>query len=308
MSFLFIWTLIDCKWTKINNLCQNRILLFVIRISCCAKPNTCSCKHYVHRNESELVKSNIKEKGSFRVIDKISAELDEKNDCYRASFSNLGINKVIIDASVVNRKYPRLLVSGVWCLADVEYEYTEEKNVTPWLLNSIKPIQLAQFNFEEFKEKRASFTSDEWIDLLIQSIGFNPELLSKRKKFFQLIRLIPYCERNYNFIELGPKGTGKSHIYTEFSPHGTLISGGEVSAAKLFVNNSKKHDIGIVGYWDNIAFDEFAGSSKKVDKALVDIMKGYMANKSFSRGVETLNAEASMTFIGNTKHNVCFDR
>src|SRR5574344_966966 len=261
-------------------------------------------KHYVHRNESELVKSNIKEKGSYRVIDKISAELDEKNDGYRASFSNLGINKVIIDASVVNRKYPRLLVSGVWCLADVEYEYTEEKNVTPWLLNSIKPIQLAQFNFEEFKEKRASFTSDEWIDLLIQSIGFNPELLSKRKKLFQLIRLIPYCERNYNFIELGPKGTGKSHIYTEFSPHGTLISGGEVSAAKLFVNNSKKHDIGLVGYWDNIAFDEFAGSSKKVDKALVDIMKGYMANKSFSRGVETLNAEASMTFIGNTKHNV----
>lgn len=261
-------------------------------------------KHYVHRNESELVKSNIKEKGRYKVIDKIYAELDEKNDCYKATFSNLGINNVIIDAQTVNKKYPRLLVSGVWCLADVEYQYTEDKKTSPWLLNSIKPIQLAQFNFEEFKSKRASFKTDEWIDLLIQSIGFNPELLSKRKKLFQLIRLIPYCERNYNFIELGPKGTGKSHIYTEFSPHGTLISGGEVSAAKLFVNNSKKHDIGLVGYWDNIAFDEFAGSSKKVDRALVDIMKGYMANKSFSRGVETLNADASMTFIGNTKHNV----
>lgn len=261
-------------------------------------------KHYVHRNEAELVKSNIKEKGSFRIIDKISAELDEKNDCYRATFSNLGINRVVIDATTVNKKYPRLLVSGVWCLADVEYEHTEEKNASPWILNSLKPIQLGQFDFEDFKSKRASFTTDEWIDLLIQSIGFNPELLSKRKKIFQLIRLIPFCERNYNFVELGPKGTGKSHIYTEFSPHGTLISGGEVSAAKLFVNNARKHDIGLVGYWDNIAFDEFAGSTKKVDKALVDIMKGYMANKSFSRGVETLNAEASMTFIGNTKHNV----
>src|SRR5574344_340148 len=261
-------------------------------------------KHYVHRNESELVTSNIKEKGRYKVIDKISAELDEKNDCYKATFSNLGISNVIIDAQTVNKKYPRLLVSGVWCLSDIEYQYTDDKRVSPWLLNNIKPIQLAHFDFEDFKIKRASFTTDEWIDLLIQSIGFNPELLSRRKKLLQLIRLIPYCERNYNFIELGPKGTGKSHIYTEFSPHGTLISGGEVSAAKLFVNNSKKHDIGLVGYWDNIAFDEFAGSSKKVDKALVDIMKGYMANKSFSRGVETLNAEASMTFIGNTKHNV----
>lgn len=261
-------------------------------------------KHYVHRNESELVKSNIKEKGRYKVIDKIYAELDEKNDRYLATFSNLGINKVVIDGTTVNKKYPRLLVSGVWCLADVEYQYSDDKNSCPWILNSIKPIQLAQFDFEEFKSKRAKFSTDEWIDLLIQSIGFNPEMLTKRKKLFQLIRLIPYCERNYNFVELGPKGTGKSHIYTEFSPHGTLISGGEVSAAKLFVNNSKKHDIGLVGYWDNIAFDEFAGSTKKVDKALVDIMKGYMANKSFSRGVETLNAEASMSFIGNTKHNV----
>ena len=261
-------------------------------------------KHYVNRSEAELVKSNIKERGSFRVIDKISAELDEKNDCYRATFSNLGINRVIIDATTVNKKYPRMLVSGVWCLADVEYQFTEDKNASNWVLNSIKPIQLAQFDFEEFKSKRASFTSDEWIDLLIQSIGFNPNMLSRRKKLLQLVRLIPYCERNYNFIELGPKGTGKSHIYTEFSPHGTLISGGEVSAAKLFVNNSKKHSMGLVGFWDNIAFDEFAGSTKKVDKALVDIMKGYMANKSFSRGVETLNAEASMTFVGNTKHDV----
>ena len=261
-------------------------------------------KHYVHRNESELVKSNIREKGHYRIIDKVYAELDEKNDCYRATFANLGISKVLIDSETVNKKYPRLLVSGVWCLADIEYQYCEDQKAVPWILNSIKPIQLAQFDYEDYLSKRKEFTTDEWIDLILQSIGFNPEMLSRRNKFLQLVRLIPFCERNYNLIELGPKGTGKSHIYTEFSPHGTLISGGEVSAAKLFVNNSKKHDIGLVGYWDNIAFDEFAGSSKKADKALVDIMKGYMANKSFSRGIETLSAEASMTFIGNTKHNV----
>lgn len=263
-------------------------------------------KHYVHRNEAELVKSNIKEKGRYKVIDKIFAELDEKNDCYRLTFSNLGISKVLVDAETVNKKHPRLLVSGIWCLAELEYQYSESKGECPWILSSIKPIQLSQFDFNEFLEKRGSFTTDEWIDFVLQSIGFNPEMLSRRNKLLQLVRLIPFCERNYNLIELGPKGTGKSHIYTEFSPHGTLISGGEVTVSKLFVNNAKRHDIGLVGYWDNIAFDEFAGQQKKVDKALVDIMKGYMANKSFSRGVETLGAEASMTFIGNTKHNVPF--
>lgn len=263
-------------------------------------------KHYVHRNEAELVKSNIKEKGRYKVIDKIFAELDEKNDCYRLTFSNLGISKVLVDAETVNKKHPRLLVSGIWCLAELEYQYSESKGECPWILSSIKPIQLSQFDFNEFLEKRGSFTTDEWIDFILQSIGFNPDMLSRRNKLLQLVRLIPFCERNYNLIELGPKGTGKSHIYTEFSPHGTLISGGEVTVSKLFVNNAKRHDIGLVGYWDNIAFDEFAGQQKKVDKALVDIMKGYMANKSFSRGVETLGAEASMTFIGNTKHNVPF--
>ena len=137
----------------------------------------------------------------------------------------------------------------------------------------------------------------------MQSIGFNPEMFGKRSKLTQLVRLIPFCERNYNLIELGPKGTGKSHIYSEFSPHGILISGGEVTVPKLFVNNSSGK-IGLVGYWDCVAFDEFAGKQKRVDKALVDIMKNYMANKSFSRGVETLGAEASMVFVGNTQHTV----
>ncbi|MCP5276683.1 MAG: BREX system Lon protease-like protein BrxL, partial [Burkholderiales bacterium] len=161
----------------------------------------------------------------------------------------------------------------------------------------------SQFDFDGYVEARKQFTTDEWIDLLVQSIGFNPEMTGKRSKLIQLIRLIPFCERNYNLIELGPKGTGKSHIYSEFSPHGILISGGEVTVPKLFVSNSSGK-IGLVGYWDCVAFDEFAGKQKRVDKALVDIMKNYMANKSFSRGVETLGAEASMVFVGNTQHTV----
>jgi ATP-dependent Lon protease len=170
-------------------------------------------------------------------------------------------------------------------------------------LSTLKPIQLSHFDFDGYVEARKKFTTDEWIDLLVQSIGFNPEMFGKRSKLTQLIRLIPFCERNYNLIELGPKGTGKSHIYSEFSPHGILISGGEVTVPKLFVNNSSGK-IGLVGYWDCVAFDEFAGKQKRVDKALVDILKNYMANKSFSRGVETLGAEASMVFVGNTQHTV----
>ena len=214
----------------------------------------------------------------------------------------MGISKVLVDSDTV-KKHPKLLVSGVWCIADVEYEFSDDKNACPWILGSLKPIQLSHFDFDGYLAARKKFTTDEWIDLLIQSIGFNPEMFGKRSKLLQLVRLIPYCERNYNLIELGPKGTGKSHIYSEFSPHGILISGGEVTVPKLFVNNANGK-IGLVGYWDTVAFDEFAGKNKRVDKALVDIMKNYMANKSFSRGVETLGAEASMVFIGNTQHTL----
>lgn len=259
-------------------------------------------KHYVHRNESGLVKSITKEKGRHKVIDKISVSLNDKSDMYEATFANLGISKVIVDSDTI-KKHPKLLVGGVWCISDVEYEFTEDKNACPWLLSSIKPIQLSSFDFDGYLSARQKFTTDEWIDLLITSIGFNPEMFGKRSKLLQLIRLIPFCERNYNLIELGPKGTGKSHIYSEFSPHGILISGGEVTVPKLFVNNSNGK-LGLVGYWDAVAFDEFAGKGKKVDKALVDIMKNYMANKSFSRGVETLGAEASIAFVGNTQHNL----
>ncbi|WP_286810038.1 BREX system Lon protease-like protein BrxL, partial [Marinobacter sp. UBA2678] len=259
-------------------------------------------KHYVHRNEAGLVRSNIKEKGRYKVIDKISVALNEKTDAYEAQFSNLGIKKVLVDSGTV-KAHPKLLVSGVWCIADIEYVFSEDHNVSPWILSTLKPIQLSHFDYDAYVAARQQFSTDEWIDLLIQSIGFNPEMFGRRSKLTQLVRLIPFCERNYNLIELGPKGTGKSHVYSEFSPHGILVSGGEVTVPKLFVNNSSGK-IGLVGYWDCVAFDEFAGKQKRVDKALVDIMKNYMANKSFSRGVETLGAEASMVFVGNTRHTV----
>ncbi len=259
-------------------------------------------QHYVHRNEAGLVRSTIREKGQHKVIDKIRVDLNEKRDVYEASFSNLGIKQVLVSPDVVKR-HPKLLVSGVWCIADIAYSYSEDKNVSPWVLDTIKPIQLSRFDFEAYLTARRAFSTDEWIDLLIQSIGFNPDLFGRRNKLNQLVRLISFSERNYNLIELGPKGTGKSHIFSEFSPHGILISGGEVTVAKLFVNNASGK-IGLVGYWDTVAFDEFAGKKKRVNKALVDILKNYMANKSFSRGIETLGAEASMVFVGNTQHTV----
>lgn len=259
-------------------------------------------KHYVHRSEAGLVRSVVRERGRYKVIDKISVALNDKRDVYEATFANLGIKQVLVDADTI-KQHPKLLVSGVWCIADIEYQYIEDKEVSPWVLESIKPIQLSHFDFETYVAARHQFTTDEWIDLLTQSIGFNPELFGRRSKLYQLVRLIPYCERNYNLIELGPKGTGKSHIYSEFSPHGILLSGGEVTVAKLFVNNATGR-IGLVGYWDVVAFDEFAGKTKRVDKALVDILKNFMANKSFSRGIETLGAEASMAFVGNTQHTL----
>ena len=259
-------------------------------------------KHYVHRNESELVRSNIKKRGRYKIIDKISVILNDKKDAYEATFSNLGIDKVLIDSDTIN-KHKKLLVGGVWCIADIEYEFIDDKATSPWILSTLNPIQMSHFDYEHYIESRKKFDLEEWIDVLIQSIGFNPEKMSKRNKILQIVRLIPYCERNYNLIELGPKGTGKSHIYSEFSPHGILLSGGEVTVPKLFVNNSTGK-LGLVGYWDVVGFDEFAGREKKANKALVDIMKNYMANKTFSRGIETLGAESSMVFVGNTQHDV----
>jgi ATP-dependent Lon protease len=261
-------------------------------------------KHYVHRSEAGLIQSTIKEKGRYKVIDQISVSLNEKTDSYEASFDNLGIKKVAVDSGTI-KAHPKLLVTGVWCIADVQYEFDEDARTSPWILDTIKPIQIAKVDYEGYISARANFSTDEWIDLLMQSIGFKPEAFGRRSKLLQLMRLIPFVERNYNIIELGPKGTGKSHIYSEFSPHGQLISGGEVSIPKLFVNNSNGR-IGLVGYWDVVAFDEFSGREKTANKALVDIMKNYMANKTFSRGINPMGAEASFAFVGNTDHNVPF--
>lgn len=259
-------------------------------------------KHYVHRNEAELVKSTIRERGRHKVIDKITVELNDKSDVYEAKFSNLGLKSVETDSNYV-KKHPKLLVGGVWCIVDVLYEHSDETNDEPWVIDKLKPIQVSNFDFEEYCSARNEFSLNEWIDVLVQSIGFNSKMLSRRQKFLQLARLIPFCERNFNYIELGPKGTGKSHIFSEFSPHGMIVSGGEISMAKLFVNNATGKP-GLVGFWDSVAFDEFAGKDKRVDKNLVDIMKNYMANKSFSRGVEVIGAEASMSFLGNTSKSV----
>jgi ATP-dependent Lon protease len=261
-------------------------------------------KHYVHRNQAELVKSTIKERGTHKVIDKLTVELNEKGGFYEVEFTNLGINKVPIDVDFVKR-YPKLLVGGIWAITDVEYELPADPKASPWQISSVKPIQVAGVDHDEFLKARAQFTTDEWMDVLMQSVGFNPEPFTRRGKLLTLIRLIPFCERNYNLLELGPKGTGKSHVYAEFSPHGMLISGSEVTAPKLFVSNANGK-IGLVGYWDCICFDEFAGKDKKVDKTLVDIMKNYMANRTFSRGIEQLSAEASMVFMGNTQKSVAY--
>jgi ATP-dependent Lon protease len=257
-------------------------------------------KHFVHRDEAQLIKATIRDTKSHRIIDKVSVRLNDKRDLYETYFTNLGLNKVVINEDIVKQNQ-KLLSGGVWCLVTMGYEPSDERNASPWIIENLKPIQISNVDVDEFKEIRKQFTTEEWVDLLMQTLGLNPEEFTFRSKLIQLARLIPFCENNYNLIELGPKGTGKSHIFSEMSPHGILISGGEVSKAKLFVNNSNG-DIGLVGYWDVVAYDEFAGKSKKVDRGLVDIMKNYMANKSFSRGKEVYGAAASMAFIGNTDH------
>lgn len=259
-------------------------------------------KHFVHRDEAQIIKSTIREKGSHRIIDKVSVRLNDRKDQYEATFANLGLSKVPIADDII-REHQKLLSSGVWCILTLAYISTDQKDSLPWVIESLKPIQIASGNLEEYKEGRKHFTKEEWIDVLLQTMGLNPEEFTFRSKLLQLTRLVPFVENNYNLIELGPKGTGKSHIFSELSPHGMLISGGEVSKAKLFVNNSSG-EIGLVGYWDVVAYDEFAGKTKTTDRGLVDIMKNYMANKSFSRGTQVYGASASMVFVGNTDHSV----
>ena len=260
-------------------------------------------KHYVHRNEAGLVRSIIRERGRHKVIDKISVALNDKTRCLRGDLLPTWASSRCWSIRTRSSATPSCWSAASGALPISSTSTPKTRNVSPWILDTLKPIQLSHFDFDSYLAARRQFTTDEWIDLLMQSIGFNPELFGRRSKLLQLVRLIPYCERNYNLIELGPKGTGKSHIYSEFSParHPDLRRRGHGGQA---VRQQRHRQIGLVGYWDVVAFDEFAGKQKRVDKALVDILKNYMANKSFSRGIETLGAEASMVFVGNTQHTV----
>lgn len=260
--------------------------------------------NYVHRSDAEIVKNKIRSTGSYKIIDKINVSLNDRANIYEAEFANMGLTKVPISDVIVEANKKLLSGGGVWSILEMGYSH-EDGITSRWVITDLKPIQVSNVDLEEYIELRKNFTSDEWIDLLMHSIGLNPEYFSKRDKFIQLSRLIPHVENNYNFMELGPKGTGKSHIFSELSPHGVLVSGGDVSKARLFVNNTG-NKIGLVGYWDVVALDEFEqdNGSKKTDGDLVKIMQNFMANQSFNRGKETYQATASMAFVGNTKHNV----
>ena len=261
--------------------------------------------NYVHRAEAESVKGLIRENGQHRIIDKVTVILNEKNDEYNATFANLGLTGVPIGTDYV-RKNPKLLSgNGVWCIVTIGYVAGQDVKVR-WLIQKLKPIQISNIDLDEYIEQRQNFTTEEWIDFLVHTVGLNPDNLNRREKFIVLSRLLPHVENNFNFMELGPKGTGKSHVFQELSPYGVLVSGGDVTSARLFVKMSgNKEILGLVGYWDVVAWDEFEQQKgRATDAVLIDTMQNYLANKSFNRGKATHEASASMSFVGNTKHTV----
>ena len=263
--------------------------------------------NYVHRAEAESVKGLIREHGKHRIIDKVTVVLNEKNDEYQATFANLGLSGVPIGTDYV-RKNPKLLSgNGVWCIVTIGYISGEDVKVR-WEIQTLKPIQISNIDLQEYIEQRKNFTTEEWIDLLMHTVGLNPDTMNRREKFITLARLLPHVENNFNFMELGPKGTGKSHVFQELSPYGVLVSGGDVTSARLFVRMSgKREELGLVGYWDVVAWDEFEQQKgRAVDAVFIDTMQNYLANKSFNRGKGTHEASASMVFVGNTKHTVPF--
>lgn len=264
--------------------------------------------NYVNRAEAEIIKGRIREHDRYRIIDKVNVELNDKSqNQYEASFANLGIRKIPINDTVVKRNPKLLSGNGVWSILTLRYDHSDMAGVR-WIIEEIKPIQISAVNVDEYVNHRKDFTTDEWLDLLIQSIGIKPEVLNRRGKFIQLSRLLPSIENNYNFIELGPKGTGKSHVFLELSPHSVLVTGGDVTSARMFVKYSgTKEVMGLVGFWDVVAWDEYEHQpGKKVDPIMIDSMQTYLANKSFNRGKTPHEASASMAFIGNTKHTVPF--
>ena len=263
--------------------------------------------NYVHRAEAESVKGLIREHGKHRIIDKVTVVLNEKDDEYQATFANLGLTGVPIGTDYV-RKNPKLLSgNGVWCIVTIGYVSGEDVKVR-WEIQTLKPIQISNIDLQEYIDQRKNFTTEEWMDLLMHTVGLNPDSMNRREKFITLARLLPHVENNFNFVELGPKGTGKSHVFQELSPYGVLVSGGDVTSARLFVKmQGNKEILGLVGYWDVVAWDEFEQQKgRNVDAVLIDTMQNYLANKSFNRGKGTHEASASMVFVGNTKHTVPF--
>jgi ATP-dependent Lon protease len=266
-----------------------------------ANVKTVLAENYVRPDEAEKVKSLVKERGSYKVIDRVTVHLNEKKDKYEASFSNLGIKDAEISSSMV-KEHEKLLVGGIWVIATLTYYHEEGQKDSPFGVSVLKPIQMPNMNMDELFTARKSLTTDQWRECLIRSIGMEPLTLELEAQWHLLARMIPFVENNYNLCELGPRGTGKSHIYKECSPNSILVSGGQTSVANLFYNMSTRR-IGLVGLWDLVAFDEVAGISFK-DKDGVQIMKDFMASGSFARGREQIEASASMVFVGNINQSV----
>jgi len=257
--------------------------------------------NYVRPDEAEKVKSLIRERGSYKIIDKVTVKLNQKKDVYEAQLSNLGIKDALVPSQMV-KDNEKLLTGGIWCMITVNYFYEEGQKTSPFSLFTLKPIQMPNMDMEEVFEARKQFDRDQWIDVLLRSVGMEPANIESRTKWHLMARMIPFVENNYNVCELGPRGTGKSHVYKECSPNSLLVSGGQTTVANLFYNMASRQ-IGLVGMWDVVAFDEVAGITFK-DKDGVQIMKDYMASGSFSRGRDSIEGKASMVFVGNINQSV----
>jgi len=257
--------------------------------------------NYVRPDEAEKVKSLIRERGHYKIIDKVTAKLNERTDSYQCDIFNIGLRGIHLDDDYV-RKYEKLLCGGIWCILEITYNYDESSKTSPFQIESLKPIQMPSTDLQDFIDHRRNFTLDEWIEVICRSVGMEPTNLEPKVRWHLVARMIPFVENNYNICELGPRGTGKSYVYDELSPYSILISGGQTTVANLFYNMGR-HTVGLVGTWDVVAFDEVAGINMK-DKDGIQIMKGYMANGSFSRGKESINANASMVFVGNINGSI----
>ncbi|MFT4928473.1 MAG: ATP-dependent Lon protease [Phenylobacterium sp.] len=258
-------------------------------------------ENYVRPDEAEKIKSLIRERSSYKIIDKVTVKLNHKKDIYEAHLSNLGIKDAVVPNKMVANN-EKLLTGGIWCIVTVNYYFEEGQKTSPFELLTLKPIQMPSMNMDEVFEGRKAFSSRQWMDVLLRSVGMEPANLDDRAKWHLTARLIPFVENNYNVCELGPRGTGKSHVYKECSPNSLLISGGQTTVANLFYNLSRRQ-IGLVGLWDVVAFDEVAGITFK-DKDGVQIMKDFMASGSFARGRDSIEASASMVFVGNINQSV----